>query len=165
MLEFLKLDFGRGTDLEHGNAAGELGQPLFELFAIVVRVGVLDLAANLGDAGVQFLLGASAADDSGVIFSDNHPFGPTEIIKSDAVQLNAQIFRDEGAAGEDRKILQVALAAITEARCLDSHRRQAAPHLVDHHSGEGLGFDIFSNDHQARPRTSDLLQQWDDVSG
>ena len=40
VLALLELDLGRGTDLDHRNAAGQLGQPLLQLLAVVVGVGV-----------------------------------------------------------------------------------------------------------------------------
>jgi hypothetical protein len=42
-LLLLHLDLGRGADLDHGHAAGELGEALLELLAVVVAGGVLDL--------------------------------------------------------------------------------------------------------------------------
>src|SRR5207248_4127954 len=46
VLALLHLDLGRTADLDHGNAAGELGQPLLQLLAIVVAGGVLDLLTD-----------------------------------------------------------------------------------------------------------------------
>jgi hypothetical protein len=43
-LLLLHFAFGRGADVDLGHAAGQLGQPLFELLAVVVAGGVLDLA-------------------------------------------------------------------------------------------------------------------------
>ena len=44
VLLLLHLGLGRRADLDDGDAAGELGQPLLQLLAVEVRVGVLDLA-------------------------------------------------------------------------------------------------------------------------
>ncbi len=46
-LLFLHLDFGRGADLDHRNAAGELGHALLQLFLVVVRGRLVDLHANV----------------------------------------------------------------------------------------------------------------------
>src|SRR4029079_13139246 len=43
VLLFLYLHLGDVATLDHGDAAGELGQPLLELLAIVIGGGVLDL--------------------------------------------------------------------------------------------------------------------------
>jgi hypothetical protein len=40
VLALLHLDLGRAADLDHGNAAGELGQPLLQLLAVIVGRGV-----------------------------------------------------------------------------------------------------------------------------
>ena len=50
VLALLELDLGRGTGLDDGDAAGELGEALLQLLAVVVAVGVLDLLADLLDA-------------------------------------------------------------------------------------------------------------------
>ncbi len=41
-LALLHFGFGRGTTLDLGHTAGELGQPLLQLLAIVVAVGAFD---------------------------------------------------------------------------------------------------------------------------
>ena len=46
VLALLDLDLGRTTDLDHGNAAGELGETLLELLTVVVAGGVLDLRTD-----------------------------------------------------------------------------------------------------------------------
>jgi hypothetical protein len=50
VLLLLELDLGGRADLEHRHAARQLGQPLLELLAVVVGVGVLDLTLDLRDA-------------------------------------------------------------------------------------------------------------------
>ena len=42
-LLFLHFGLGRRTDLDDGNAAGQLGQALLQLLAIVVGGGLVDL--------------------------------------------------------------------------------------------------------------------------
>src|SRR6195256_4625537 len=49
VLLLLHLDLGRTTDADDGDAAGELGQTLLQLLAIVVRGGLLDLRLDLAD--------------------------------------------------------------------------------------------------------------------
>ena len=46
-LLLLHLDLGGGTDLDDGHTAGQLGQALLELLAVVVGGGLLDLGADL----------------------------------------------------------------------------------------------------------------------
>ena len=50
VLLLLELDLGRGADLDDGDAAGQLGEALLELLAVVVGGGLLDLRLDLGHA-------------------------------------------------------------------------------------------------------------------
>src|SRR6202040_3804828 len=59
------LDLGGTADANDRDAAGELGQALLQLLAIVVRGGLLDLRLDLADPGFDILLLAGAADDGG----------------------------------------------------------------------------------------------------
>jgi hypothetical protein len=61
---------GRAADADHRNAAGELGQPLLQLLAVVVGGGLLDLRLDLGDAALDVGLLAGAVDDRGVLLVD-----------------------------------------------------------------------------------------------
>ena len=47
ILLFLHLGLGGRTDIDDGNAAGQLGQTLLQLLTVVVRRGVLDLLLDL----------------------------------------------------------------------------------------------------------------------
>ena len=53
VLLLLQLDLGGGADLEDGDAAGQVGQPLLQLLLVPVGVGVLDLALDLRDTVVD----------------------------------------------------------------------------------------------------------------
>ena len=55
VLLLLHLRLGGRADLDHGDAAGELGQALLELLAVEVRVGVLDFGFDLVDAAFDRL--------------------------------------------------------------------------------------------------------------
>jgi len=43
----LHLGLGRRADVQHGHAAGELRQPLLQLFLVVIGRGLLDLGLDL----------------------------------------------------------------------------------------------------------------------
>ena len=60
VLLLLELHLGGRADLEDGHAAGQLGEALLELLAVVVRVGVLDLVLDLLDAALDVALVAGA---------------------------------------------------------------------------------------------------------
>src|SRR2546422_486835 len=61
VLLLLDLDPGRAADADHRAAAGELGEPLLELLAVVVGGRLLDLRLDLADARLDVLLLAGAA--------------------------------------------------------------------------------------------------------
>src|SRR6476646_9432065 len=63
LLLLLELDLGGRADLDHRDAAGELRQPLLQLLAVVVGVGLLDLRLDLVDAAGDILALARALDD------------------------------------------------------------------------------------------------------
>ena len=76
---FLHFGFGRGADLDHGNAADELRQAFLELLAVVVAGGLVDLAANFLHAAFDLARLAFAFDDGGVVLVDGDFLGLAEI--------------------------------------------------------------------------------------
>src|SRR5207249_8274911 len=58
---------GRGPDLDHGHATGQLGQPLLQLLAVVVAGGLVDLGADLLDTPLNSGRLAGAVEDRGVV--------------------------------------------------------------------------------------------------
>ena len=66
----------------------------------------------------------------------------------DVLELDAEVFGDHLAAGQDGDVLEHGLAAIAEARRLDGGDLQAAAQLVDDERGERLAFDVFGDDEQ-----------------
>ena len=71
VLFFLQLDLGRRAHADDGDATGQLGQPLLELFLVIVRGRVLDLGADLVDAALDLLLVPCAADEGRVFLGRN----------------------------------------------------------------------------------------------
>ena len=74
--------------------------------------------------------------------------GAAEHVERDVLELDAEVFGDHLAAGEDRDVLQHRLAAIAEARRLDGRDLEAAAQLVDDERGQRLAFDVFGDDQQ-----------------
>src|SRR5258707_8091959 len=146
VLALLHLDLGRAADADHRDAACELGQTLLQLLTVVVRGGFLDLCLDLADAGFDVGLLAGTVDDGGVLLVDHHLLGAAEHGKRDVLELDAEIFRDRLAAGQNRDVLQHRLAAIAEARSLHSGNLEAATQTVDDEGSERLAFDVFRND-------------------
>src|SRR5712692_6766015 len=148
ILALLDFDFGRAADADHRDAACELGQTLLQLLTVVVRGGFLDLRLDLVDAGFDVGLLAGAVDDGGVLLVDHHLLGATEHGERDVLELDAEIFRDRLAAGQNRDVLQHGLAAIAEARGLHSGNLEAATQTVDDEGGESFAFDVFRDNHK-----------------
>jgi chaperonin GroEL len=78
VLALLELDLGRRSGLDHRNAAGQLGQPLLQLLAVVVGVRVFDLDADLVDPALDLLRIAGALDDGGLVLGDDDLAGATQ---------------------------------------------------------------------------------------
>ena len=104
-LLFLHLGLGSRTDLDDGNAADQLGQTLLQLLAVVVGGGLLDLRANLLHAALDLAVLAAAVDDGGVVLVDGDALGGAEVFDLDALELDAEVFGDGLAAGQDGDVL------------------------------------------------------------
>ena len=148
VLLLLHLDLGRAADADHRDAAGELGQPLLQLLLVVVRGGLLDLRLDLVDAALDLLLLAGAVDDGGVLLGDRHLLGAAEHVERHVLELDAEIFGDDLAAGEDGDVLEHRLAAIAEARRLHGRDLEAAAQLVDDERGKRLALDVLGDDEE-----------------
>ena len=91
VLLLLELHLGGGADLEHGDAAGQLGEALLELLAVVVGVGVLDLGLDLVDAALDVVLGAGALDDGRLVLGDDDLLGRAEQVERGVLELEADL--------------------------------------------------------------------------
>src|SRR5690625_4213984 len=163
VLAFLQLDLGSGTGTNDGHTTGELGQAFLELLAVVVRVGVFDLAADLADAAGNLLGVARTLNDGRLVLGDNNLAGLTQQGDVSVFELQAHVFRDDLATGEDRNVLQHGLTAVTEARSLNSNGLEGATDLVHNESCQGFALDIFGNDEQRAGGLHYLLEQGHEV--
>ena len=148
ILALLHFDLRRAPDADHRDAACEFGQPLLELLAIVIRDGFLDLCLDLSNTRLDIALLASAVDDRGVLLIDHQLLGLAKHGERDILELNAEIFANRLAAGQDGDILQHCLAAIAEAGRLDGRDLEAAAQLVDHEGRQRLALHVLGNDEQ-----------------
>jgi hypothetical protein len=140
------LGLGVRPDLDDGHAADQLGQPLLQLLAVVVGLGVLDLSADLLHARFDVGLLAGAVDHRGVVLVDGDVLGAAEILERDVLELEAEILGDGLAAGEGGEILEHLLAAIAEAGRLDRAHLQGAAQLVHDQRGQRLALDVLGHD-------------------
>src|SRR4051812_1717898 len=164
VLLLLHLRLGGRADLHDGDAAGELGEALLELLAVEVGVGVLDLRLDLVDAALDGLRVTVAVDHRGVVLGDDDAAGTAELRELGVLELEAHLLGDDLAAGEDRDVLEHALAAIAEARGLHGDAGEGAAQLVHHEGGEGLALDVLGDDQQRATRLDDLLEHGQEVA-
>src|SRR4028118_2350257 len=71
VLALLELDLGGRADLDHCDTAGQLGQALLQLLAVVVGVALLDLGADLADATGDLVGVAGTLDDRRLVLGDD----------------------------------------------------------------------------------------------
>src|SRR5258708_10591551 len=152
ILALLHLDLGRAADADHRDAARELGQTLLQLLTVVVRGGFLDLRLDLRHARFDVGLLAGAVDDRGVLLVDHHLLGAAEHGEVDVLELDAEVFRDRLAAGQDPDILQHGLATIAEARRLDAGDLHTATQPVADQRGQSPAFHAPAHDYHRLPR-------------
>src|SRR5205814_3178378 len=158
ILALLDLDLGRSSNLDHRNATGELGEPLLQLLAIVIRGRGFDLLADRFGPRFDRLMRAGAIDDRRVVLVDRDALGLAEHVQRDGLELDAEIFADHFAASEDRNVLEHGLAAIAEARGLDRRDLEAAAQLVDDQGRQRLALDILRDDQQRTPTLNYRLE-------
>jgi hypothetical protein len=151
MLGLFHLDFGRRADLDDGHAAGQLGETLLELLAVEVAIGVFDLALDLLDATLDGVGITGAVDDRRVVFGDDDLAGAAELRDLGVLELEAHLFGDDLAAGEDGDVFEHTLAPIAKARCLDGDAGEGATQLVHDEGRESLAFDVFRDDQSCLP--------------
>src|SRR5688500_449192 len=157
-LLLLHLGLGGGTDLDDRDAADELRQALLELLAVVVRAGLFDLRADLLHTSLDGRRRAAALDDRRVVLVDGDLLGLAEILELDVLELDAEVFGDRAAAGEDRDVLEHRLAAIAEAGSLDRGHLQRAAQLVDDQRRQRFTLDVLCDDQQRTAEARHLLE-------
>src|SRR5215204_2324446 len=152
VLLLLHLDLGRAADADHRDAARELGETLLELLTVVVRGRLLDLRLDLRHAALDVGTLAGTVDDRGVLLLDAHALGAAEHVERHVLELDAEVFRDRLAGGEDGDVLEHGLATVAEARSLHGRNLEAAAQLVDDEGGEGLAFHVLGDDEERLAR-------------
>src|SRR6185312_2740703 len=163
VLALLQLDLGGRADLDDRDTAGQLGQALLELLAVVVRVRLLDLGPDLVDPALDLLGVTATVDDGGLVLGDDDLAGGAQQAQVGVVELEADLLADDGATGQDGDVLQHGLAAVAEARGLDGDGLEGAAHLVDHQGRQGLALDVLGDDDQRLAGLHDLLEDGQQV--
>src|SRR4051794_21578923 len=164
VLLLLHLGLGGRADLHDGDTARELREALLELLAIEVGVGVLDLRLDLVDAALDGIALAGTVHDRRGVLGDDDAAAATELRDLGVLELEAHLLGDDLAAGEDRDVLEHALAAIAEARSLHGNAGEGAAQLVHDERREGLALDVLGDDQQRLAGLDDLLEHGQKVA-
>ena len=159
VLTLLNFDFRSAANLDHSYAASKLCKTLLQLLFVVIACGGFDLRTDLFDARLDVSFAAGTVNNRGVVLVDSDALGFTQHAERDVLELDAEVFADHFALGEDRNVLQHRLAAITEARCLDRSHFQATAQLVDNECRQRFALDVFCDNQQ---RTARLDSRFED---
>ena len=151
--------FGRGANLDDGNAADQFGQPLLQLLAVVIRCGGLRLCAQGFDAAFDLAWLAIAFDDDRFVLVNHNFLGAAQVFQRDFLKLNAEVFADDLTAGQNGQVFEHGFAAVSETWRFDGGNVQRAAQFVDNQRGQRFAFDVFGNDQQGLAFFRDQLQQ------
>src|SRR6185503_12866695 len=158
-LFLLQFGLGRRADLDHRNAANELREPFLELLSVVVGGCVVDLSANLLHPPFDLRGLTGAFDDSGVVLVDHHFLCTAQVTELNALELDAEVFGDGLAAGENRDVLKHSLAAVAKSGRLHRAYLQGAAQPVHNQRRQRFALNIFGDDQQRLAASRNLLEK------
>ena len=148
VLALLQLRLGSGTNLDDGDAADQLAQPLLQLLAVPIGGGLLDSPLYRPDAPLDGVGVALALDDGGVLLGHYHATGTPQVLDLHRVQLPTYLLADDLAAGNGGEVAQVILAAVAEAGGLDGADVEGAAQPVDGQGGQRLAVAVVADDQE-----------------
>ena len=85
-LALVQFRLGSRADPDDGDAAGQVGQALLQLLAVVVRGGVLNLDPQLRHAAGDVVFVAPSFHNGGFILGCQHAAGRTQLVHGNGVQ-------------------------------------------------------------------------------
>jgi Tripartite tricarboxylate transporter family receptor len=117
-----------------------------ELFKMMTGVSMVHVPYRGGGPALTDLLGGQVQLYFGTTASTIEYIKTGKLrVERHVLQLDAEVFRDRLAAGEDGDVLQHRLAAVAEARRLHRRDLEAAAQLVDYERGERLTLDVLGD--------------------
>src|SRR5690606_17866560 len=106
ILALLHFHFSCTANADDGNTASQLGKTLLELLTVVVGRGLFDLRLDLGNAAFDLCLLASTIDDRRVFLGDGNALCTAQHVQGDVLELDAEVFGDDLATGQDRDVFE-----------------------------------------------------------
>ena len=161
---FFHFDFSRCTYLDHSNTTCQLRNALLELLAIIVRRGILDLNTNLAHATLNRISITRAVDERRVVFVHSDALGITEVLKTCALEIETNFFRNHRTAGQDSNVLEHRLTTIAKPWCFTCGYFNNAAHVVNNQCRQCFAFNVFRNNHQRARCLSYLLKHREKLS-
>ena len=162
-LFLLHLGLGCGADIDHGHSADDLGQPLLELFLVVIRGGLFDLGLDLLDPALDLGRVSRAFDDRGVVLVNADLLRPAEVGDLDVLELEPEVLGDHLPAGKDRQIFEHGLAPVAETRGLHRADLERAAELVHDQGCERLALNVLGEDEERLVHLCGLLEDGEQV--
>ena len=157
-LRFFTLIF-INPDLDHRNAAGELGQAFLQfLFVIVGRCVVDPLVLHPGDAALNILLLAGTwylMVASSLVMVRRLALPSIRMVMFSSLMPRSS----DSSAVSTAMSCNIALRLIAKARRLDRRDLQAAAQLVHDERGKCLAFDVLGDDEQRLARLYHQFEQ------
>ncbi len=113
--------------------------------------------------GLDLRLLAGAFNHRGGFLVDDDFLGPPELVDLHALELHAQVLRDELSARQNRQVLEHGFATVAESRGLDGADMHHAAEPVDDQRGQGLVLHVLGHDQQRLAQSRHLLQDGDEL--
>src|SRR5207247_7188695 len=105
-----------------------------------------------------------AFDDRGVVLIDGDLLGPAQVFELKAFELDAEVFTDQRAAGQDGDVAEHRLAAVAKTRGFHRTNVEDAAQLIDDEKRQRFGIDIFGDDQERLAALRCLFQDWHQIA-
>src|SRR6266852_2336867 len=106
---------------------------------------------------------ARALHDRGVVLGDGHAARLAQLLDLGLVELEAEVFAYDLAAGKDGHVFEHRLAAVTETWSLDGDSGEGTAQLVDDQGRARLALDVLGNDQQRLALLDHALEHGEQV--
>ena len=110
-------------------------------------------------ASLDCLCVALTVNNHGAFLVDLYLTSTTQHSHGGVLQFQTNLLRNNFAASQNSDVLEHFLAAVAEARSLNSNAGEGAAQLVQQQRGQCLAFQILSDDEQLLAGLYNLLQQ------